>query len=64
MCSLCLLFCLLVSLFDSPTTKDDGGRANERERDHLPVAGGSDKVEKGVDTVVAEARVTLDPGLF
>jgi len=35
-----------------------------REKDHLPVAGGGDKVEKGVDTVVAEARVTLDPGLF
>lgn len=42
----------------------DEGRANEREKDHLPVAGGGDKVEKGVDTVVAEARVTLDPGLF
>lgn len=30
----------------------------------LPVASGSDKVKKGVDTVVAEARITLDPGLL
>jgi len=30
----------------------------------LPVAGRGDKVEKSVDTVVAEAGVTLNPGLL
>lgn len=30
----------------------------------IPVASGCNKVEEGVDTVVTEARVTLDPGFF
>jgi hypothetical protein len=30
----------------------------------LPVAGRGDKVKHGVDTVVPEARVTLDTRLF
>lgn len=28
------------------------------------MAGGSDKVEQGMDSVVPESRVSLDPGLF
>lgn len=30
----------------------------------LPMTGGGDKVEEGVDTVVAETGVTLNPGLL
>lgn len=30
----------------------------------LPVASRGDKVKQGVDTVVAETRITLDPGLL
>lgn len=36
----------------------------KKEHKYIRVASGSDKVEKGVDPVVAEARITLDTRLF
>ena len=33
-------------------------------REYVRVSGRSDKVEEGMDTIVAEARVTLDARLF